>query len=138
MYIHDNRIVITLDAGGTNLVFGAMRGCEYITEPVTYPSNAHDLDLCLDTMVKGFREVIDSLDEKPVAISFAFPGPADYPNGIIGGYRLSITTVTFLPMARLCVVRFRMLTNVWPRPAVRADIKTWSAILSAPALASVW
>ena len=23
---------------------------------------------------------------KPVAISFAFPGPADYPNGIIGGY----------------------------------------------------
>lgn len=86
MYKHDNRIVITLDAGGTNLVFGAMRGCEYITEPITYPSNAHDLDLCLDTMVKGFREVIDSLDEKPVAISFAFPGPADYPNGIIGGY----------------------------------------------------
>lgn len=86
MYIHDNRIVITLDAGGTNLVFGAMRGCEYITEPITYPSNAHDLDACLDTMVKGFREVIASLDEKPVAISFAFPGPADYPNGIIGGY----------------------------------------------------
>ena len=86
MYIHDKRIVITLDAGGTNLVFGAMRGCEYISEPVVYPSNAHDLDLCLDTMVKGFHEVIDSLDEKPVAISFAFPGPADYPNGIIGGY----------------------------------------------------
>ena len=86
MYKHDNRIVVTLDAGGTNFVFGAMRGCEFITQPVTYPSNAHDLDLCLDTMVKGFREVIDSLDEKPVAISFAFPGPADYPNGIIGGY----------------------------------------------------
>lgn len=86
MFTNDNRIVITLDAGGTNLVFGAMRGCEYITEPITYPSNAHDLDLCLDTMVRGFRKVIDSLDEKPVAISFAFPGPADYPNGIIGGY----------------------------------------------------
>ena len=86
MYIHDKRIVITLDAGGTNLVFGAMRGCEYITQPITYPSNAQDLDLCLDTMVKGFREIIDSLEEKPVAISFAFPGPADYPNGIIGGY----------------------------------------------------
>lgn len=67
-------------------MFGAMKGCEYITEPITYPSNAHDLDLCLDTMVSGFREVIDSLDEKPVAISFAFPGPADYPNGIIGGF----------------------------------------------------
>lgn len=86
MYQHDNRIVITLDAGGTNFVFGAMRGCEYITDPVTYPSNSHDLDLCLQTMVKGFGEVIDSLDEAPVAISFAFPGPADYPNGVIGGY----------------------------------------------------
>ena len=86
MYQHDNRIVITLDAGGTNFVFGAMRGCEYITDPITYPSNSHDLDLCLQTMVKGFSEVIDSLDEPPVAISFAFPGPADYPNGIIGGY----------------------------------------------------
>ncbi len=86
MYKYDNRIVITLDAGGTNLVFGAMRGCEFITDPITYPSNAHDLDKCLDTMVKGFSEVINSLDEKPVAISFAFPGPADYPNGIIGGY----------------------------------------------------
>lgn len=86
MYIDDDRIVITLDAGGTNLVFGAMRGCEYISEPITYPANAHDLNLCLDTMVKGFREVIESLDERPVAISFAFPGPADYPNGIIGGY----------------------------------------------------
>ena len=64
MFKHDNRIVITLDAGGTNLVFGAMRGCEFITEPLTMPSNAHDLDLCLDTMVKGFRQIIDSLDEK--------------------------------------------------------------------------
>ena len=86
MYRHDDRTVITLDAGGTNFVFGAMRGCRYIIDPITHPSNAHDLDLCLDTMVKGFHEVIDKLDEKPVAISFAFPGPADYPNGVIGGY----------------------------------------------------
>ena len=86
MYTHDDRIVITLDAGGTNFVFGAMRGCEYITDPISYPSNAHDLRLCLETMVKGFREVMSSLDARPVAISFAFPGPADYARGIIGGY----------------------------------------------------
>ena len=86
MYSHDNRIVVTLDAGGTNLVFGAMRANEFIVEPITYPSQAHDLDKCLETMVRGFLEVIARLDEKPVAISFAFPGPADYPNGIIGGY----------------------------------------------------
>ena len=35
---------------------------------------------------EDFGEVINALDKKPVAISFAFPGPADYPNGIIGGY----------------------------------------------------
>lgn len=86
MYKNDRRTVVTLDAGGTNLVFSAMRGNEFIIDPITYPSNSQDLDLCLATMVKGFREVIDKLDEKPVAISFAFPGPADYKAGIIGGY----------------------------------------------------
>ena len=38
MYINDNRIVATLDAGGTNLVFGAMKGCEYIMDPITIAS----------------------------------------------------------------------------------------------------
>ncbi len=85
MYRKDNRIVITLDAGGTNFVFGAMQAGEFIIEPVTLPSQAHDLDLCLATAVEGFSRVIAMLDQKPVAISFAFPGPADYPNGIIGG-----------------------------------------------------
>ena len=32
----------------------------------------------------GFSRVATALPEKPVAISFAFPGPADYPAGIIG------------------------------------------------------
>ncbi len=86
MYHFDNRIVITLDAGGTNLVFGAMKGCEFIVDPVTIPWRADNLDLCLQSMVNGFKTIIDLLDEKPVAISFAFPGPADYPNGIVGGF----------------------------------------------------
>jgi predicted NBD/HSP70 family sugar kinase len=85
-YFDDQRVVVTLDAGGTNFVFGAMAGCKYIVEPITMPSNAHDLDLCLSTMVRGFKQIIEKLDTKPVAISFAFPGPADYPNGIIGGF----------------------------------------------------
>ncbi|WP_289756462.1 ROK family protein [uncultured Duncaniella sp.] len=89
MYRSDNRIVATLDAGGTNLVFGAMRGCEYITEPLTLPSRADDLELCLQTIVDGFTEIFSRLGDKPVAISFAFPGPADYPSGIIGGYLLN-------------------------------------------------
>ena len=86
MYKKDNRIVATLDAGGTNFVFGAMRAGEFIIEPVSVPAQSHDLDLCLQNMVNGFQQVFDKLEVKPVAISFAFPGPADYPNGIIGGY----------------------------------------------------
>ncbi len=86
MYRHDNRIVVTLDAGGTNLVFGAMRACEFIDAPVTLPSHADDLGRCLSQIVAGFRSVISKLPEPPAAISFAFPGPADYKNGIVGGF----------------------------------------------------
>ena len=85
MYREDNRTVVTLDAGGTNFVFGAIRANKFIVDPITMPSNADDLDRCLATMVEGFERVIAQLDAKPAAISFAFPGPADYPNGIIGG-----------------------------------------------------
>lgn len=86
MYRYDKRVVVTLDAGGTNLVFGAMQANKFICDPITLPSNAQDLDKCLATIVDGFTRIINSLETKPVAISFAFPGPADYPNGIIGGY----------------------------------------------------
>jgi predicted NBD/HSP70 family sugar kinase len=77
---------VTLDAGGTNFVFAAMTDGKVIGQPLTLPSSAHDLDLCIKTLIRGFREVIETLPEKPAAISFAFPGPADYRNGIIGGY----------------------------------------------------
>ncbi|WP_372754891.1 ROK family protein [Labilibaculum sp.] len=80
----DERVVLTLDAGGTNFVFSAMKSGEEIVEPIRKASNADQLDLCLQTIVDGFTEVLANLDEKPVAISFAFPGPADYKNGIIG------------------------------------------------------
>jgi len=86
MYKTDNRTVVTLDAGGTNFVFGAIRGNDFIIEPITLPAYADNLDKCIGSLTEGFARVIDSLDDKPVAISFAFPGPADYPNGIIHGY----------------------------------------------------
>ena len=85
----DSRIVMTLDANSAVMVFGAMQGGEFIVEPITLDANSHDLELCLQTMVKGFRMVRDQLDRQPAAISFAFPGPADYPNGIIYGYLLN-------------------------------------------------
>lgn len=84
MYQSDKRIVMTLDAGGTNFVFSAMQAGNEIVEPVHLHSNADDLTKCLESLLKGFTKVKEALKEPPVAISFAFPGPADYKNGIIG------------------------------------------------------
>ncbi|MBW6498499.1 MAG: ROK family protein [Bacteroidales bacterium] len=83
-FSNDKRVVLTLDGGGTNFVFSAIQGNREIVKPLTYPSNGHDLPLCLETIINGFREISQQLDTKPEAISFAFPGPTDYPNGIIG------------------------------------------------------
>jgi glucokinase len=80
----DKRIVMTLDAGGTNFVFSAIQGGDEIVEPITMPSNAHDLNLSLSTITEGFIQVRAHLSTTPDAISFAFPGPADYQRGIIG------------------------------------------------------
>lgn len=82
-YTNDSRAVLTLDAGGTNFVFSAMQGMKEAVAPVRLPSHADDLDKSLDSMVQGFSQVIKQLDVKPSAISFAFPGPCDYPNGIV-------------------------------------------------------
>lgn len=79
----DQRIVMTLDAGGTNFVFSALRGGEEIVEPVSLPAHADNLDKSLKNIISGFEEVRDKVSGDPVAISFAFPGPADYPAGII-------------------------------------------------------
>lgn len=79
-----DKIVMTLDAGGTNFVFSAIAGGREIVKPVHLPSNGHDLTLCLNTIIRGFEEVSKALPASPFAISFAFPGPADYRHGIIG------------------------------------------------------
>ena len=81
---NDNHVVLTLDAGGTNFVFSAYRGGLEIVKPITLSSNAHDLDLCINAIYSGFEFVSANLNQKADAISFAFPGPADYSKGIIG------------------------------------------------------
>ena len=83
MYDHDNRIVLTLDAGGTNMVFSAIQGNVEIVEPYCLPAYPDDLQKCLNTLIDGFTHIRNLLPKAPVAISFAFPGPADYKNGII-------------------------------------------------------
>lgn len=84
MYKNDERIVLTLDAGGTNFVFGAICGNRHVVSPLCLPARPEDLNGCLQTMVDGFEAIRRSLSHPPQAISFAFPGPADYVHGVIG------------------------------------------------------
>lgn len=84
MYSKDERIVMTLDAGGTNFVFSAIKGNQEIIKPIGIPAVSDNLEGCLCTIEQGFTQVKGLLAEAPVAISFAFPGPADYKNGVIG------------------------------------------------------
>lgn len=84
MYKHDRRIVMTLDAGGTNFVFSALQGYHEIIKPICLSTASDDLERCLNILLEGFTKVKNQLKEPPTAISFAFPGPADYEHGIIG------------------------------------------------------
>lgn len=77
-------IILTLDAGGTNFVFSAMAGGRSVAEQIVLPACADSLDACTGNLIAGFSRVRAGLDAAPAAISFAFPGPADYPAGIIG------------------------------------------------------
>ena len=80
----DKRTVLTLDAGGTNFVFSAICGGNEIVKPIILPANQPTLENVLETIIKGFKDVNALLMEEASAISFCFPGPAEYEDGIIG------------------------------------------------------
>lgn len=84
MHNNNHKTVLTLDAGGTNFVFSAIRAGNEMISPVCLPAFPDHLEKCLHSIISGFKEVIGMIDTEPDAISFAFPGPADYKNGIIG------------------------------------------------------
>lgn len=84
-YNNDDRIVMTLDAGGTNFVFSAIQGNKQILNEIRLDSHADNLEKSLSNIIDGFSLIKEKLNTNPVAISFAFPGPADYPNGVLGG-----------------------------------------------------
>ncbi|MEX1117115.1 MAG: ROK family protein [Akkermansiaceae bacterium] len=75
---------MTLDAGGTNFRFSSTQRGVPVTETIAMPSNGNDLERCLANILDGFTRVKSECPAPPAAISFAFPGPADYPHGIIG------------------------------------------------------
>src|ERR1039457_319178 len=83
--VQDRCIVMTLDAGRTGLKFSASRGTQLLAGPSSRPTEPEDRDTCLRNIVEGFEQLRQLLPDPPAAISFAFPGPADYPAGIIAG-----------------------------------------------------
>lgn len=82
--LNDSQTVMTLDGGGTNFVFSAIQNGEQIVEEIIFDSEADNLDKSIKNIIEGFSIIKSKLKNKPAAISIAFPGPADYPNGILG------------------------------------------------------
>jgi glucokinase len=80
----DIKTIFVLDAGGTGFKFSAVRNGKEIIQPFTVPSAGKDLNEVLKKISDGFSMVRDQAGSEPDAISFSFPGPADYENGIIG------------------------------------------------------
>ena len=83
-YLNDQRIILTLDAGVTNFVFTAIQAGKEISEPIHKTIEGLKLKQILSSIIEGFNQLYQLTKNKVVAISFCFPGPADYKNGIIG------------------------------------------------------
>ena len=52
-YTQDPRIVLTLDAGGTNFVFSAMANGQEIVSPLSVPAVTDDAARCQRTLAEG-------------------------------------------------------------------------------------
>ncbi|MBN1970900.1 MAG: ROK family protein [Candidatus Delongbacteria bacterium] len=76
--------VLTLDAGGTNLVFNAVENGKVLEYSYNLKTKSDNLDNLINKIIDGFTILIKETGLDPDAISFCFPGPADYKNGIIG------------------------------------------------------
>lgn len=81
----DSRVVLVLDAGGTSMRFNAVQGGrELLAAPRTMPSFGDDLERSLREINEGFAAIHAATGRRAVALSIAFPGPADYRRGILG------------------------------------------------------
>jgi glucokinase len=108
---NDPRVVLVLDAGGTSLRFDAIQGGRALLDaPRTLPSCGDDLERSLAQITDGFAAVHAASGHRAVALSLAFPGPADYRRGIIGdlpnlpGFRGGV------PLGPLLAARFGLPT----------------------------
>lgn len=107
---HDPRVVLVLDAGGTSLRFTAIQGGrELLDEPCTLPSCGDDLERSLAQITRGFATVHAATARRAVAMSLAFPGPADYRRGIIGDPP-NLTGFRGVPLGPMLAAQFGLPT----------------------------
>lgn len=106
---YPNAVIFILDAGGTGFKFSVMHDAHEIIESFTIPSAAPTLEEVLKKIIDGFHQCEEKCGSKATAISFCFPGPADYPNGIIGD-------LANLPTFRGGVALKQMLENEFNVP----------------------
>ncbi len=104
-----DHLILTLDAGGTNLVFSATENGNLLGKKVHMPSASQNLEEFLKKVSLGFSTLQKQLNRRATAISFCFPGPADYESGIIGD-------LENLPFFRGGVPLARMLENEFHIP----------------------
>ncbi|MBQ5857025.1 MAG: ROK family protein [Bacteroidales bacterium] len=104
-----NSIIFVLDAGGTGFKFSAVQNYKEIIEAFTIKTASDTLEEQLNKIIEGFRHTEELCGSKPAAISFCFPGPADYPNGII-------CDLANLPLFRGGVALKDMLENEFKVP----------------------
>ena len=104
-----NSIIFVLDAGGTGFNFSAVQNYKEIIEAFTIKTASDTLEEQLKKIIEGFRRTEELCGSKPAAISFCFPGPADYPNGII-------CDLANLPLFRGGVALKDMLENEFKVP----------------------
>jgi glucokinase len=88
-----------------------MQGGRPAVAGVSLPSCGDDLERSLATIVEGFGRVREQAPAPPVAISFAFPGPADYAEGIIVGPR-NLPAYRDVPLGPMLEDRFGLPTFI--------------------------
>ena len=82
--MNKDKTVLVLDAGGTNLVFNAVQEGEILKNTFSLPAKSKSLENLLEKIIHGFKEINKRNGNNASAISFCFPGPADFEKGIIG------------------------------------------------------
>ena len=105
----NNDLIFVLDAGGTGFKFSAVSDNKEIIEPFTIPTASPTHEELLRKLIDGFHRCEELCGSQAKAISFCFPGPADYPNGIIGD-------LPNLPTFRGGVALKKMLENEFHVP----------------------